>query len=216
MVKGDQRQAGVTKQKCQDWLSLIQRRTTGDPLRGLTELTSLPILDSTTSPTLSPKVSKHDDPSETMTQAAPNQSDVDSRLRPPNPASNDTNAPLARSTSPFPATIDDKATASYVRRTLCAHHAISAGPPKSIHDLLPPLTSSNDLDLQLYAIIAVILKEFVQAWYSKITPDHAFVDEILQIIAHVTRALEQRLRTVHLEPLLFDEIPQLIDAHLTG
>ena len=78
------------------------------------------------------------------------------------------------------------------------------------------MTSSNELDLQLYAFIAIIIKEFVYSWYARITPDHAFVDEIIQIIAHCTRALEQRLRDVDLEALLCDEIPALIEAHVTG
>lgn len=85
-----------------------------------------------------------------------------------------------------------------------------------VDELLPPLTSSNEVDLQLYAIIAVILKEFVYTWYAKITPDHVFVDQVIQTIAHCTRSLEQRLRKVDLESLLLDEIPQLIDAHLEG
>jgi hypothetical protein len=118
--------------------------------------------------------------------------------------------------------ISDKATAAFIRRTLCAHHALSSttekgrSTPRPVDELLPPLTSSNEVDLQLYAIIAVILKEFVFAWYAKITPDHVFVDEVIQIIAHCTRALEQRLRKVDLESLLLDEVPQLIDAHLAG
>jgi len=124
--------------------------------------------------------------------------------------------PPSRPTSPFPANIDDKATASYIRRTLCAHHAISAGPLRSIHELLPPLTSSNPVDLQLYAIIGVILKEFVQAWYGKITPDHTFVDEVLLIIAHCTRGLEERIRKTDLEGLLLDEIPGLVGDHISG
>ncbi len=86
----------------------------------------------------------------------------------------------------------------------------------TIHDLLPPLTSSNEVDLQVYGIVAVIMKEFVYAWYSKITPDQVFVDEIVQVIAHVTRGLEQRLRKVDLEALLFDELPELLDAHVRG
>jgi hypothetical protein len=81
---------------------------------------------------------------------------------------------------------------------------------------LPPLTSRNDVDLQLYALIAIILREFVQNWYAKITPDETFVAEIVQIIAHITRALEQRLRKVDLESLLFDELPELLDRHVIG
>jgi hypothetical protein len=61
-----------------------------------------------------------------------------------------------------------------------------------------------------------VLKEFVQSWYGKITPDHDFVDEILRIVAHCTRALEERIRNVDLEALILDEIPRLVDAHVTG
>jgi len=118
----------------------------------------------------------------------------------------------------------DEATAAFVRRVLCSHHlrpstgeSSKGGPtPQPLEDLLPPLTSSNEVDLQLYAIIAVIIKEFVQTWYAKITPDHEFVDEVLQIIAHCTRALEQRIRRVDLEALVLDEIPALFEDHVKG
>ncbi|KAI1393462.1 PXA domain-containing protein [Hypoxylon trugodes] len=122
-----------------------------------------------------------------------------------------------RSTRPVSSDfLSDKATAAFIRRALCAQHLTdrerNTTPP--IQDLLPPLTSRNDVDLQLYALIAVIIKEFVQNWYNKITPDETFVAEIVQIIAHCTRALEQRLRKVDLESLLFDELPDLLDAHI--
>ena len=121
--------------------------------------------------------------------------------------------------------VSDKATAAFIRRTLCAHNVLSSNlgngekgrsTPRPIDELLPPLTSSNDVDLHLYAIIAVIIKEFVYTWYSKITPDHVFVNEVIQVIAHCTRGLEQRLRKVDLEALLLDEIPELLEAHLNG
>jgi len=78
------------------------------------------------------------------------------------------------------------------------------------------LTSSNEVDLQLYAFIAIIIRQFVQSWYNKITPDQVFVEEILKIIAHCRRALEQRLRKVDLESLLFDELPELLEIHVQG
>jgi hypothetical protein len=120
---------------------------------------------------------------------------------------------------PQPDTISDRATAAFVRRTLCSHNVLLGNgekgrtTPRPIEDVLPPLTSSNDVDLQLYGIISVIIKEFVQTWYSKITPDHVFVNEVIQIIAHCTRGLEQRLRKVDLEALLLDEIPELLEVH---
>ena len=119
-------------------------------------------------------------------------------------------------------TTSDKATAAFIRRTLCAHNVLLGNgekggtTPRPIDELLPPLTSSNEVDLQLYSIISVIIKEFVQTWYSKITPDHVFVNEVIQVIAHCTRAVEQRLRKVDLEGLLLDEIPGLLEEHLIG
>lgn len=135
----------------------------------------------------------------------------------PSPAAAPAAPPPARRSPRTPDYLSDKATASFIRRTLCSQQtgdkSRAAAP---IHELLPPLTSRNDVDLQLYAFLAVILKEFVQAWYSKITPDESFTAEIVQIVAHCTRALEQRLRKVDLENLLFDEIPDLLDRHITG
>lgn len=115
--------------------------------------------------------------------------------------------------------LSDRATAQLVRRVLCPPHQAGdrgRATPPPLDELLPPLTSRNDVDLQLYAIISIVLRDFVQTWYNKITPDEAFVAEIVQIIAHCTRALEQRLRKVDLESLLFDEIPELFDRHVQG
>lgn len=78
------------------------------------------------------------------------------------------------------------------------------------------MTSSNDVDLQLYAIIAIVVKDLVYSWYGKITPDQGFVEEVLRIVAHCTRALESRLRAVDLESLILDEIPELIEGHIHG
>ncbi|KAK4178469.1 PXA domain-containing protein [Triangularia setosa] len=123
----------------------------------------------------------------------------------------------ARPALPTTDPLSDKATVLLIRRILCPQHLEKAkNAPAPIEELLPPLTSRNDVDLQLYALIAIILKEYVQNWYSKITPDETFVAEIVQIIAHITRALEQRLRKVDLESLLFDEIPDLLDKHITA
>ncbi|KAJ4374601.1 hypothetical protein N0V86_007471 [Didymella sp. IMI 355093] len=138
------------------------------------------------------------------------------------PSSNRANTEkrTAETQKPETDTTSDKATAAFIRRTLCAHNVLLGNgdkggtTPRPIDELLPPLTSSNEVDLQLYGIISVIIKEFVQTWYSKITPDHVFVNEVIQVIAHCTRAVEQRLRKVDLEGLLLDEIPGLLEEHL--
>lgn len=108
-------------------------------------------------------------------------------------------------------TFSDRATTTLIRRVLCPQ----ANSSSSLEELLPPLTSSNDVDHQLYGLIAIIVKEFVYSWYSKITSDQIFVNELLQVIAHCTRALEQRLRQTDVSQLVLDEIPALIEAHIT-
>lgn len=120
---------------------------------------------------------------------------------------------------------NEEETIKFIKRTLCVQstqNGTSNGSAdrdtdsKSLDELLPPLTSSNEVDIQLYAIIAVILNQFVQSWYNRITPDNEFIGEIVRIIAHCTRGIEQRLRHVDLEELLLDELPALLVAHLDG
>jgi len=65
-----------------------------------------------------------------------------------------------------------------------------------LDQVLPALTSSTAVDLELYALIAVIFRDFVHKWYAQITNDVLFVEEVITVIAHVTRALEERLRRV--------------------
>lgn len=120
---------------------------------------------------------------------------------------------------------NDEVTINYIKRILCADSVqsrqigkLSNGNIDStpLHELLPPLTSSNDVDIQMYAVIAVILSQFVQSWYNRITPDQEFVKEVVQIIAHTTRGLEERVRHVDLQELLLDELPGLLVTHVDG
>lgn len=135
----------------------------------------------------------------------------DAQSRPETPPSR----PNARPPSVDP--VSDRATLFLIRRTLCPQLGEKGrNTPAPIDQLLPPLTSSNEVDLQLYAFISIIIREFVQTWYSKITPDQVFVEEVVKIIAHCTRALEQRLREVDLESLLLDELPELLECHVRG
>ncbi|KAF2214944.1 hypothetical protein CERZMDRAFT_66179 [Cercospora zeae-maydis SCOH1-5] len=120
--------------------------------------------------------------------------------------------------------VEGEATVAYIKRILCARtpdpSTSAAGSTarnrvsEPLEQLLPPLTSSNDVDIQLYALIAVVLNLFVQTWYNRITPDQEFIASIVQIIAHCTRALEQRLRHVDVERLLLDELPELLTEHV--
>ena len=129
----------------------------------------------------------------------------------------------ARAQPAFNEASNSSETVRYIKSILCAQGSqggiLDASvktdvDSKSLDELLPPLTSSNEVDVQLYAIIAVILNLFVQSWYQRITPDNEFIGEVVQIIAHCTRGIEQRLRFVDLEELLLDELPALLIAHI--
>jgi PXA domain len=123
---------------------------------------------------------------------------------------------------PTPAPDDDAQTAAFIRRTLCSHqlHAPASSPdhhpPPSIHALLPPLTSANEVDLQLYGALAVIAKEFVFSWYGRLTADAAFADELVRIVAHCARGVEERARRVDWAAVLVDEVPAVLDQHVRG
>ncbi|KAJ5774362.1 hypothetical protein N7457_009258 [Penicillium paradoxum] len=135
-------------------------------------------------------------------------------LQPPSRPSSRLRTPKASSKDDLDSA-SDKATTALIRRVLCPQtSSYGASSPPPPEELLPPLTSSNDVDRQLYALLAIIIKEFIYSWYSKITPDQALVNEVLQVIAHCTRALEQRLRQIDVAQLALDEIPGLVEAHV--
>lgn len=124
-----------------------------------------------------------------------------------------------RSETHPPNKASDKTTLLFVQRVLCSgsrQTESSFANELSLNDLLPSLTSSNELDIELYAYVAIIIKECVQTWYAKFTPDQTFIDEIVHTIAHCTRGLEERARKTNLEVLVLDDIPALLDAHVVG
>ncbi|KIW45258.1 hypothetical protein, variant [Exophiala oligosperma] len=125
--------------------------------------------------------------------------------------------PATRRDVPIQDPTSESATLSLIRRTLVTDGSHGADPrasPRPIEGILPPLTSSNEVDVQLYAIVAIIIKDFVNSWYSKITPDRTFIDEVIQIIAHCSRALEQRVRQIDVTEMLLDELPVLVERHI--
>ena len=112
--------------------------------------------------------------------------------------------------------VSDRATSALIRRVLCPQSSAGTTDQRPVNELLPPLTSDNDVDFELYANIAIVVKDLVQSWYGRITPDQSFIEEVVKIIAHCTTQIEGRLRSVDLESLIFDEIPQLVEEHVYG
>ena len=118
----------------------------------------------------------------------------------------------------------DAETLQFIKKTLTGLPSSTGGTEERNPELdstpgdefLPPLTSSDEVDIQLYAIIAAVLSQFVQSWYNRFTSDDQFAEDMLHIIAHCTRGLESRLRRIDLEGLLLGELPGVMITHING
>ncbi|OBT41256.1 hypothetical protein VE00_08965 [Pseudogymnoascus sp. WSF 3629] len=81
------------------------------------------------------------------------------------------------------AALSPAATSALIRRTL--HPTASKDTPLS--SLLKPLTGDADADFEIYALLAVVMREFVVKWYGNITGDPGFVGEIGELVEGVVR-----------------------------
>src|ERR1700683_2260945 len=89
-------------------------------------------------------------------------------------------------------------------------------PNLSQNNQLPLLLSPNSqvLSNELYHLIALSLRAYVTPWWSKITRyDKQFLPEINNILTSFIRALEARVVSTDLSPLLFYDLPILITQH---
>lgn len=98
-------------------------------------------------------------------------------------------------------------------------------------DRLPHLTSNGTVNVQLYAFLGVVLRQFVQSWHTAIVDDDAFVFAILETLSKAIKDIERRASKVRfaawkigistniqldLDRMLLDDIPFLIDSHVKG
>lgn len=91
--------------------------------------------------------------------------------------------------------------------------------PKASHQLdwrdkLPTLTTSDEVNIEIYALFGLICRQFIQSWYYKIVDDPAFIYDISAVLAHVTRQIEERVTQLDIFGLLLDELPMIMDAHI--
>lgn len=81
-------------------------------------------------------------------------------------------------------------------------------------DRLPTLTSSDEVNIEIYALFGLICRQFVQTWYYKIVDDPAFIYDISSVLAHVVRQLEERVGQIDMYGFLLDELPMILDVHI--
>ncbi|KAJ2658044.1 hypothetical protein IWW48_004216 [Coemansia sp. RSA 1200] len=78
----------------------------------------------------------------------------------------------------------------------------------------PFIGCSAKVDASVSRLVSLVLRDFVQDWYDKITDDTEFAGDISGQIAQVTRELERRCRAVDWVRFILFELPEIIHLHV--
>jgi hypothetical protein len=83
---------------------------------------------------------------------------------------------------------------------------------------VPPLLQTSStypaLDAELYDLVALALRAYINPWWIKITRfDKQLLLELTRIISSVLRAIETRALAVDLSPLIYNDLPTLLVQH---
>lgn len=86
---------------------------------------------------------------------------------------------------------------------------------------LPPLTSSNDLDIRLYALFSLLINDFIFGWYENslnLGEKDNFTKELIFIFAHISRNLQERINKSHNDfiRLIITDLPYLLNDHFNN
>ena len=82
----------------------------------------------------------------------------------------------------------------------------------------PPLLQTSStypaLDAELYDLLALALRAYINPWWIKITRyDKQLLLELTRILSSVLRAIEARALAVDLSPLVYHDLPALLVQH---
>lgn len=103
-------------------------------------------------------------------------------------------------------------TVSLANRLLFPHLPPSSPTPP----LLQTASSYPALDAELYDLIALALRAYINPWWSKVTRyDKQLLVEVTRILTSVIRAIEARALAADLSPLLYLNLPTLLAQHCT-
>lgn len=100
--------------------------------------------------------------------------------------------------------------------TLPLHRRILYPPPQHPPRILHS-THHSILDPLILDLIALISREYIQSWYSRISPDpdRHFIQQVAGILIHLIQALEVRIAHLDLVELVALDLPALLERHLT-
>lgn len=80
------------------------------------------------------------------------------------------------------------------------------------NDIYPQNENINQV---LNTIVAYILRDFVQRWYSRITIDQTFIVGLKTEFKFILNQLESKLKTVDLSQLIVQKLVPILDQHVT-
>ncbi|KAF9964912.1 hypothetical protein BGZ70_005734 [Mortierella alpina] len=84
-----------------------------------------------------------------------------------------------------------------------------------LREPVPQLLSQPhaDLDAEAYHFLALLVRDFIQTWYSSFSSDPQLVTSIVNVVIHIVRTLEQRSQEVDWVALLLQDVPEVLKRH---
>ncbi|KAJ2546662.1 hypothetical protein EV175_005516 [Coemansia sp. RSA 1933] len=78
----------------------------------------------------------------------------------------------------------------------------------------PLIVTSTQVNASVSRLVALILRDFVEEWYEKITDDKEFLGEVSAQVLQLTNELERRCRRVDWVRYILFELPEIIHLHV--
>lgn len=82
-------------------------------------------------------------------------------------------------------------------------------PPPQLFDF----PGSQRINAQIWNLVALVCREHVLSWYSKLTRDKSFFQEVVRIVKHVVEQIGNHVKELDLPALLLSDIPDLLEKH---
>ncbi|KAG0306760.1 hypothetical protein BGZ98_001768, partial [Dissophora globulifera] len=70
-----------------------------------------------------------------------------------------------------------------------------------------------DLDAEAYHFLALLVRDFIQTWYSAFSSDPQFVASVVDVVIDIARRLERRCQEVDWVGLLLMDVPEVLRRH---
>ncbi|KAJ2396357.1 hypothetical protein GGI23_003949 [Coemansia sp. RSA 2559] len=78
----------------------------------------------------------------------------------------------------------------------------------------PFVTASVHVNASVSRLVSLILRDFVEEWYAKVTDDKEFLGEVSAQVLQLTNELERRCRRVDWVRFVLFELPEIIHLHV--